>query len=155
MEKKPSMGKSMVGDDIFGSSLSELAMSVGRRELEDKKKENDPGFWRTFGRKTVDSSIILHGGGQILDKVVRVAKKHFHGDDFSDYAEEGYDWREVAEKYAGQIPQEVFEGSRSSVETDARLREYENDSYARMAMEDRPVASFLDSWRVSAQTLWR
>jgi hypothetical protein len=92
------------------------------------------GHWRTVRKRAVSSSTILHG-------VERLGKKFFRPKDFSSYAEEGYDWKAVAEQYL-QIPREVFEGSRSSMETDARLADYENDIYARGAMEDHPVASF-------------
>jgi hypothetical protein len=99
-----------------------------KRENDRKKRENDPEFFGTFARRSEESSTIIHGafqGGKW------VWNKFFHGEDFSGYEEEGYDWREEAARYATQIPREVFEGSRSSKETDARLREYEKEMYAR------------------------
>lgn len=147
MESEPPIPKSMEEDDILGSSISRLATSVHRRALEDRKKEHDPGFWGTVRSRTVDGSIILHNAG-------RVGKKFFRSDDFSSYAEEGYDWREAAERYKSGIPKEVFEGSRSSMETDARLRNYEKECYARGAMEDHPVASFLGRLVGTGIDLW-
>jgi hypothetical protein len=147
MENEMTTVKSMGEDDILGSSISRLATSVHRRALEVRKRDNDPGFWGTVRSRTVDGSIILHNAG-------RVGKKFFRSDDFSSYAEEGYDWREVAERYKSGIPKEVLEGSRSSVETDARLRNYEKECYARGAMEDHPVASFFGRLVGTGIDLW-
>jgi hypothetical protein len=122
-----------------------------KRENDRKKRENDPGFWGTFMRSVEEGSTIIHlaeqGGKWAWNKIP-------HGEDFSKYAEEGYDWREVAAKYAPQVPEEVFQGSRSSKETDARLREYEKEMFSRWAMEDRPFTSFLGRCFGFGADLW-
>jgi hypothetical protein len=140
------LGNSMGGDDILGTFSHGLSTNAQNRALANKKKENDPGFWGTVGKQSVASSVILH-------RVERFANKRLRNRYYGEYAEEGYDWREVAEKYP-QVPREVLEGSRSTVETDGRLWEYEQDIYARAAMEDHPWASFFGRCFGFGADLW-
>jgi hypothetical protein len=138
------LGNSMGGDAMVGTSSHGLLINAQNRPL--ANKENDPGFWGTVGRQSVASSVALHGAE-------RIGKKFLYNRYYGAYAEEGYDWREAAEKYP-QVPREVLEGSRSTVETDGRLWEYEQDMYVRGAMEDHPVASFFGRWFGFGVDLW-
>jgi hypothetical protein len=95
-----------------------------------------------FGERLGSKRLTVPRPSTTLHVAKRLATKYFKGDDFSPYADGDYNWKDDAARYAAVYPREVFEGSRSSHETGARIGEYEKGIYERMAMRDHPLASF-------------